>query len=166
MNDNATPSSSPADASGPSLWQSAWVNTLARFAALLVVFGFFAVLVEDGRFYTPRNLENIARQSAVYATAALGMTLVIITAGIDLSVGSMIALTVIAVASVLNLSCQATPSEGGGPATRYLIHQWPTLLPILAVVGGILAATLAGMVNGVTIVGLRLAPETVNPIHG
>ena len=62
------------------------------------------MLVEDGKFYTPRNLENILRQSAVYATAGLGMTLVIITAGIDLSVGSIIALAVVVVAWVLNLA--------------------------------------------------------------
>ena len=46
------------------------MNTLGRFLALVVVFAFFAIMVEDGTFYTPRNLENIARQSAVYATAA------------------------------------------------------------------------------------------------
>jgi len=67
--------------SKPSIWHSGWVNTLGRFGALLMVFAFFAWAVEDGKFYTSRNLENIARQSAVYATAALGMTLVIITAG-------------------------------------------------------------------------------------
>ena len=87
--------------SKPSIWQSGWTNTLGRFAALILVFGFFALNVEDGRFYSTRNLENICRQSAVYATAALGMTLVIITAGIDLSAGSIIALTVVGVAWVL-----------------------------------------------------------------
>ena len=72
------------------IWQSAWFNTAGRFLALAVVFLFFAVLVEDGKFYSLRNLENILRQSAVYATAALGMTMVIIAAGIDLSIGSII----------------------------------------------------------------------------
>src|SRR5262245_14175685 len=86
-----------------SIWQGPWANTLGRFVALLVVFAFFAVMVDGGKFYTPRNLENIARQSAVYATAALGMTMVIIAGGIDLSVGSIIALTVVMVAWVLNL---------------------------------------------------------------
>ena len=60
-------------------WQSGWFNTLGRFIALVIVFSFFAILVEGGKFYTPRNLENILRQSAVYATAGLGMTMVIIT---------------------------------------------------------------------------------------
>jgi ribose transport system permease protein/erythritol transport system permease protein len=154
-------SDGPAGDAKLSLWQSGWVNTLARFVALLLVFLFFAVLVEEGRFYTLRNLENIARQSAVYATAALGMTLVIITAGIDLSVGSMIALTVVVVAWVLNIQCPATPPEGGSDEAVYLISIWPNLLPVLAVLAGVLAATLAGMANGVTIVGLRLVPFIV-----
>ncbi len=136
-----------------SIWQSDWLNTLARFIALGLVFSFFAWMVEDGKFYTPRNLENIARQSAVYATAALGMTIVIIAGGIDLSVGSMIALAVVVVAWVLNL----------GTATEdvYLIHQWPTLLPIVAVLAGVLVATVAGVANGVMVVGLGLVPFIV-----
>jgi ribose transport system permease protein/erythritol transport system permease protein len=134
------------------IWQSGWVNTFGRFLALIMVFGFFAVLVEDGKFYTPRNLENILRQSAVYGTAGLGMTMVIITAGIDLSVGSIIALAVVVVAWMLNL-----PAGDGA----YLIQQWPVGLPILAVMAGVLAATLAGLANGAMIVGLRLVPFIV-----
>ena len=135
-----------------SIWQSNWLNTLGRFGALLLVFGFFAICVEDGRFYSTRNLENITRQSAVYATAALGMTLVIITAGIDLSIGSIIALTVVGVAWVLNLPM----GEDG-----FLIEQYPVGLPIAAVLGGVLFATLAGMANGLMIVWFRITPFIV-----
>ena len=87
-------------ADGPrrSIWQAAWFNSIGRFIALAVIFAFFAVAVEGGKFYTPRNLESILRQSAVYATAALGMTLVIIAGGIDLSIASIIALAVVVVA--------------------------------------------------------------------
>jgi erythritol transport system permease protein len=139
----------------PSLWQQGWVNILGRFAALVIVFAFFAVLVEDGKFYTLRNLENILRQSAVYATAGLGMTMVIITAGIDLSVGSIIALSVVVVAWVLNFS------TGGAGEEIYWIHEHPISLPIFAVIAGIGAATLAGVANGAMIVSLRLVPFIV-----
>ena len=98
-----------------SIRQSGWFNTLGRFFALMLVFLFFAVMVEEGKFYTLRNLENILRQSAVYATAALGMTMVIISAGIDLSIGSIIALTVVTVAWVLNL--HTTPEPGAASTT-------------------------------------------------
>jgi ribose transport system permease protein/erythritol transport system permease protein len=134
-----------------SIWQSAWFNLLGRFAALIVVFAFFAYMVEDGRFYSARNMENIARQSAVYATAALGMTLVIITAGIDLSIGSIIALTVVGVAWILNL-----PSGEG-----FLIDDYPVALPIFAVIGGVLLAAIAGAANGLMVVGLRITPFIV-----
>lgn len=138
-------------------WQSGWLSTLARFAAVLVVFAFFAVAVEGGRFYSSRNLESIARQSAVYATAALGMTLIIVAGGIDLSVGSIIALTAVFVAWVLSLSGGAA----GPPDSTYLIHDWPRLLPVVALAGAILVATLAGALNGLLIVGLRLVPFIV-----
>jgi ribose transport system permease protein len=146
--------------SRPSIWQSAWMNTLWRFLALVVVFMFFAVMVENGKFYTPRNFENIARQSAVYATAALGMTLVIIAGGIDLSVGSVIALAVVVVAWVLDLPYEIVHADGT-TKSDFLIHQWPTVLPILALLAGMLVATVAGLFNGGLIVGLRLVPFIV-----
>jgi ribose transport system permease protein/erythritol transport system permease protein len=145
---------------GLSIWQTSWMNTLGRFVALLVVFAFFAVFVEDARFYTPRNLENIARQSAVYATAALGMTMVIIAGGIDLSIGSIIALTVVMVAWVLDLPYHSVAPDGS-EQTGKLFEHFPTLLPIAALLGGVLIATLAGMLNGSLIVGLRLVPFIV-----
>lgn len=155
MTETSSPPSSPVPApeEKSSVWQSSWVNLAGRFVALLVVFAFFALLVENGKFYTLRNLENILRQSAVYATAGLGMTMVIITAGIDLSVGSIIALAVTVVAFTLSLS--------GGPEGTALIEAHPVLVPILAVVAGVVAATLAGLANGLTIVGLRLVPFIV-----
>jgi erythritol transport system permease protein len=144
----------------PSIWQAGWVNSIGRFVALLVVFAFFAVAVENGKFYTPRNLESILRQSAVYATAALGMTLVIIAGGIDLSVGSVIALTVVVVAWALSLSSGGAPADGIQEA-EYVIYQWPVLLPILAVLAGVAVATTAGAINGSLIVRLGLVPFIV-----
>jgi len=132
------------------------LETVGRLLALVVVFAFFCVLVPDGSFLKPGNVEDILRQSAVYATAALGMTLVIITAGIDLSVGSNIALTMVVVACMLNLGLDPTvPGDTGG------IHEWPILLPILAVLVAVAMATLMGILNGIMIVWLRLVPFIV-----
>jgi len=135
---------------------SGWGNILGRFLALVIVFAFFAFMVEGGKFYTLRNLENILRQSCVYATAGLGMTMIIIAAGIDLSAGSLIALSVVAVAYVMNI--QVTGADGQAQAYAEL-H--PTVTPILAVGAGILAATLAGLANGAMVVGFRLVPFIV-----
>ncbi|HPZ83932.1 MAG TPA: hypothetical protein PL064_10880, partial [Thermogutta sp.] len=103
------------------------MSTLGRFTALIVVFLFFAILVEGGKFYSPRNLENILRQSAVYATASLGMTMVIIAAGIDLSIGSIIALSLVTVAWILDYH-YLVPTADGGMETVYLIRVYPVVL--------------------------------------
>lgn len=63
--------------------------SIALYLLMLVVF--FA-LVTEGRFIEQRNLVNILLQSAINTILAVGMTLVIITGGIDLSVGSVLAL--------------------------------------------------------------------------
>jgi ribose transport system permease protein len=152
-----TPSTKPARVP---IWQAGWFNALGRFFALMIVFLFFSFLVPDGKFFSPRNLENIVRQSAVYATAGIGMTLVIITAGIDLSIGSIIALAVVVVGWVLNLRT-SIPQVDGTTQAGNLIDQWPILLPIVALVAGVLAATIAGIINGALIVSLRLVPFIV-----
>jgi ribose/xylose/arabinose/galactoside ABC-type transport system permease subunit len=139
-----------------SVRNAGWMNIAGRFVALIIVFAFFAIMVQGGKFYTLRNLENILRQSCVYATAGLGMTMVIIGAGIDLSAGSLIALSVVAVAWVLNLN-----GTGADGQSHPLTELHPTLTPILAVFAGTAAATLAGLANGVMIVGLRLVPFIV-----
>ncbi len=143
-----------------SLGSSELVNTLGRFVAILVVYAFFAFMIEDGKFYSPRVLESIVRQSAVYATAGLGMTLIIIAGGIDLSIGSILALTVVVVAWVLNLHVP-NAAESATDEARFFIYRWPVLLPLLAVAAGVFAAALAGAINGLLIVGLRLVPFIV-----
>ena len=135
---------------------SKWTNLLGRFLALIIVFAFFAFMVEGGKFYTLRNLENVLRQSCVYGTAGLGMTMIIIAAGIDLSAGSLIALSLVMVSWVLNLS--GTGADGQSVS---IVKLYPTLAPILAVGAGILISTLAGLANGAMVVGLRLVPFIV-----
>jgi len=102
--------------------------------------------VKQGRFIEARNIENILVQSAVVSAAAIGATLVIISAGIDLSVGSVVALSVVMIASML----KAAP--GGDPTT---------LWTLLAVLTGIGVATLVGLINGTLITSLRVVPFIV-----
>jgi ribose transport system permease protein len=123
---------------------SAWKQWLARhswvgpLAALLVLYVVFAALAPD-TFPTPGNLRTMVRQTAVVGIAALGMTMVVILGGIDLSVGSVVAFTTIVIASLL---------QGGAS-------------PSLALAGGVLAAALTGLVNGVLITSLRVMPFIV-----
>ena len=105
---------------------------------LLFVAIIFGILIGT-RFYLPGNLELIARQTAIVAAAALGMTVVIVSGGIDLSVGSTVALTTVVIALLLG-------------------QQWS---PLSAALFGVVAAAACGLVNGLLITGLRVVPFIV-----
>jgi ribose/xylose/arabinose/galactoside ABC-type transport system permease subunit len=105
---------------------------------LLFVSIIFGALIGP-RFFSGSNLELIARQTAIVCTAALGMTMVIVSAGIDLSVGSVVALTTVVIAVLLRADF------GAGTAA----------------VGGIAAAAVCGLANGMLITGLRVIPFIV-----
>ena len=66
------------------------IRDMGTLIGLVIIFAVFAVL--SPVFLTVPNLINIMQQSAINAIVALGMTLVIISAGIDLSVGPVAAL--------------------------------------------------------------------------
>ena len=70
-------------------------TALGPFVALLIIIAFFAVadwLSGGDTFFSVQNLRTVSRQTCVVAVAALGMTVIVISGGIDLSVGSAIAL--------------------------------------------------------------------------
>ncbi len=92
------------------------------------------------RFLGRPNLEQIARHTTIVGIAALGMTLVIIAGGIDLSVGSLIALSSVAIAWLL---------------------QYAGAEPWAAVLGGIAAAAFCGLISGLLITSLRVVPFIV-----
>jgi fructose transport system permease protein len=103
--------------------------------AAAIVFGLL-----NPRFYLPANLSLIAQQVAVVGTLAIGQTLIILTAGIDLSVGAVMVFTSILMASsVANLGVP-------GP---------------VALVLGLVIGTLAGGLNGLLVTRLRLPPFIV-----
>lgn len=117
---------------------TAVANTLGPVIGLILVFGFFALIGPDS-FASSTNLETIARQTAIVGTAALGMTLIIISGGIDLSVGSIIALVTVVVAALL---------QGG-------------INPLLAALAGVAVGALCGFVNGSVITRLKVVPFIV-----
>lgn len=135
--------------SGPST--AAVVQAMGRLAALAAVFVAFGLIVPDLAFFRIGNIENILMQSAVFAMAGLGMTLVIVTGGIDLAAGSIIALSMVLTAMIL----RATGGEGGLPAAQ------PMLAIVLAVTGGTLGGAVVGLCQGLLITGLRLVPFIV-----
>ena len=70
------------------------------FVALAALFCFLAISKSD-TFLTARNLSNVLRQNSHTVILATGMTLVILTAGIDLSVGAIVALAGVYCADML-----------------------------------------------------------------
>lgn len=125
------------EAPAPSLARRSLVN-FGPFFGLLAVTALFASL-EWSTFATWDNFAIVLQQTAVIGIAALGMTLVIVAGGIDLSVGSIIALGTIVIARLLNAG-------------------WS---PLLAALGGIAAATACGAFSGALITRLRLLPFVV-----
>jgi ribose/xylose/arabinose/galactoside ABC-type transport system permease subunit len=117
---------------------------LAKIGPLLglvavFLFFFIAVWSHTGRnfFATRDNLETIALQSAIVGMAALGMTIVIISGGIDLSMGSAVALTSVVVAALLKF------------------RGWPAFPSALGAIG---AGALCGVLNGALVTGLKVVP--------
>ncbi len=114
------------------------LNRFGPFLALILVYAFFAFL--NPRIVTFTALETIIQQSVIVGVAAIGMTLVIIAGGIDLSAGSIIAFGSVVVALLM---------ESFG------------MNPFLAACGGIIAGLVWGMINGSLITRLRLVPFIV-----
>lgn len=112
-----------------------WLGPLGGLAFVLTLF----TLLVGPPFLSPANLNLVAVQSVVIALGALGMTLVIVGGGIDLSVGSQIALTTVTTA----LAVQAG------------------LPPLAAACLGVLTAGVCGWVNGLLVAGLRIVPFIV-----
>jgi ribose/xylose/arabinose/galactoside ABC-type transport system permease subunit len=111
---------------------------LGPFVALVAVYLLFVILRPD-TFARPINLVTMARQTVIVAIAAVGMTMIIVQGGIDLSVGSTVALTTVVVAARLK--------DGAGP--------------IPAAMTGVLVATACGAIIGLLVTGLRVAPFIV-----
>lgn len=131
------------------------LDRLMLILALILVFAFFWYKVPAGTFGTARNIETIARQTAIVGTAALGMTVVIAAGGIDLSVGSVVALTTVIIAYVLRRYELRATSEAGGEA------EIPAIAPYIAAIAGIFVGTLCGFVNGLLTTSLRIVPFIV-----
>jgi ribose transport system permease protein len=101
-----------------------------------IVFG----LLVGGHFFRPGNLELIGRQTSIVCVAALGMTMVIVSGGIDLSVGSIIALATV--------------------MTALLLRQ--ELPPGVAALGAVAGSAACGVVTGLLVTRLKVVPFIVS----
>ncbi len=111
---------------------------LGPLLAVIIVYAVFAALTPD-TFLRTQNLLTMARQTVVVAICALGMTMVIVTGGIDLSTGSLVALTTVVVARLLK--------SGAHPA--------------VAVLGALFVAAIVGASIGTLVGKFKMMPFVV-----
>lgn len=114
------------------------VRTLGPLLALLAACAFFAV--QSSRFLTGENISLIVQQVMVVGVLAIGQSLVILTAGIDLSCGMVMAL---------------------GGVVMSLLATRAGCSPAVAIAGGVGVTTVAGFVNGLLITRIKLPPFIV-----
>jgi D-xylose transport system permease protein len=112
-----------------------FIKTNATLIALIVLT--LALALADPTFSTARNLSNVARQVTIVGIIAVGMTMVILIAGIDLSVGSVVGVAAVIVTLLM----------------QYGLAAWLAVPITLVMVGGII-----GLWNGFWIAHYRIPP--------
>jgi ribose/xylose/arabinose/galactoside ABC-type transport system permease subunit len=129
----------------------AW-TVFGPFVGLLLIIMLFATLTrQSGTFLTVDNWRTIAVQTVIVGIAALGMTIIMIAGGIDLSAGSTVALVTVCIAMIV---------KKVDPTLSHSLREMKFLLP-LALCLGITIGGLCGAINGALIAGLRVVPFIV-----
>jgi|SRR6185503_10381787 ribose transport system permease protein len=116
---------------------SEWIKRFLPFASLVALCLLIAVL--EPRFLSAGNLASVARQTAVITIIAMGMTVVMVSGGIDLSVGSILALS--------------------GVAGAYAMISGAPVIAGIAV--SIAVGAVCGLLNGTAVAMLRIPPFIV-----
>jgi ribose/xylose/arabinose/galactoside ABC-type transport system permease subunit len=151
--DEVGPGKGPTALRGTLGW--AW-TVFGPFLGLVLITALFAILTRDaGSFLTIYNWRLIAVQTVIVGTAALGMTVIMIAGGIDLSVGSAVALVTVGIAMAIR----------GFPVNLPLPFEWGSIhlfdvkvaLPV-ALFGGVMLGGLCGLFNGALITRLGVVP--------
>src|SRR5262245_49263887 len=119
------------------------VGLIAVLTLFIVLIGFKGEL---RIFLSLGNLQVLLHEAAIPAIVALGMLLVIISGGIDLSVGSVIALVTVVTVQVYKRLYESYVPEGA------------TLASLIAIAAGVAVGGLCGLANGLIITGLRVTP--------
>lgn len=129
------------------------LKPVGRFAAKYgIILAFIAICmilaIAEDRFLSTRNIFNVLRQTSINGILAVGMTFVILTRGIDLSVGSVAALAGMVAGSLATMQ------------TISMVFSEP-LDPLLVVVIGTLVGMACGFVNGIIVARFAVPPFVV-----
>jgi ribose transport system permease protein len=117
-----------------------WVSRLGPAVGLVLVVVVFAALADSpARYLSSFNLRIVLSQTVIVGLGAIGMTMIVVSGGIDLSVGATIALSSVVTALGIRAG-------------------WP---PAVAVLAAVLVGGVVGILNGIIITGLRVVPFIV-----
>ncbi len=132
------PKGAMAEKKADNFWALVWeMRIIIAFIVLCIILSFASEY-----FLIKSNLINVLRQVSINGLLSIGMTFIILTGGIDLSVGSMLAFGGVVTASFVSDAYKDVP----------------TIHPILAILIGLAAGTLLGAVNGLIISKVRVTP--------
>lgn len=125
------------------------LNAFVRKYAIVLIFiaMFVGMTFLTDAFLQPRNLVNVVRQISVVGLIAIGVTMVIITTGIDLSSGSVLALAAVFAASLAQ--------QPGWHDAKYPGLVVPVMVPILV---ALVIGALCGAINGSLIAKFKIPP--------
>jgi len=132
-----------------------WIGFLQKFGVfifLLLLIIFFAA--QNPRFLSIRNLFNILTDVSIYGIMAVGMTLVILTAGVDLSVGAILALATMCGAAAIKGTGESR-SETPDP------HKFGGMSWLIALLICVALGTLVGYLQGKVSTKFRIPPFIV-----
>ncbi len=131
-------------------WPLAALAVILLFDAIFIP-GFFRIGVQDGHLYG--NLIDVLNNGAPLMLVAVGMTMVIATGGVDLSVGAVIAISAAMGAVLIN------PALGDRLITSDILTRDATNTPLpIIVLATLLAGTLCGLWNGLLVSRARIQP--------
>jgi inositol transport system permease protein len=121
---------------------------LSKYGIVLILFAMLVAfsLLSEG-FFTTRNLFNIVRQISFMGLIAIGVTMVIITGGIDLGSGSVLALAAVMATSLAQLQTSATLKFPG--------LEVPIIIPVVVALG---IGAFTGIINGSLIAKFKIPP--------
>jgi ribose transport system permease protein len=144
-------------------WQRGFFTSQTAYVTLALVVLLAVMHLASPYFFTEGNMQNVAKNFSFIAIATLGITFVIITGGIDLSVGSMMCFSAMITSMVM--SDLSTP---GMPGAWLFVHlasdgktvaaNFPGLILLISVLAGLGTALIVGLVNGFSIAVLGLSP--------
>ncbi|CCG57650.1 monosaccharide-transporting ATPase [Brachyspira pilosicoli WesB] len=113
------------------------IGTIGTLILIIIVMSIVLLILRPNSFGTYTNFNNLLRQTSINGIIALGMTIVIITAGIDLSVGAIVAYSGVLVSQLT------------------VLHEMPVLLAVLI---SILLSTIIGIFNGILVHDAKIPP--------